>query len=169
MSEITLILNKRTTKKIGIKAMGMKGKIFIFIILGIVIALIIRFVMLGKKSQEMNVSSSYKDGQLIACSSTSNCFESSQLEGELKNKISSATAEDFKKVKDHLVKIGFTKVQESDNYFHFTAKSSLFGFVDDVEFLINENGLQFRSASRVGKSDLGANKKRIITILEQAL
>lgn len=169
MSEITLILNKRTTKKVGSTAMGMKGKIFIFIILGIVIALVIRFVMLGKKSQEMNVASSYKDGKLVACSSSSNCFENSHLEDDLKSKLSSATKEDFKKVRDHLIKVGFTKVQESDNYLHYTAKSSLFGFVDDVEFLINENGLQFRSTSRVGKSDLGANKKRILTILEQAL
>ena len=44
--------------------------------------------------------------------------------------------------------------------------TSVMGFVDDVEFL-NEpaNGqMSVRSASRVGYSDLGANRKRIEAI-----
>ena len=41
------------------------------------------------------------------------------------------------------------------------------GFVDDVEFLLDpaNKQLHFRSASRVGYSDLGANKRRMNKIL----
>src|SRR3954451_18130064 len=41
-------------------------------------------------------------------------------------------------------------------------RSALFRFVDDVEFLFDEKTkrLHFRSASRVGRSDFGVNRKR---------
>ncbi len=40
------------------------------------------------------------------------------------------------------------------------------GFVDDVEFLLDDSKkvIHVRSASRLGKSDLGINRKRIETI-----
>jgi len=40
------------------------------------------------------------------------------------------------------------------------------GFVDDVEFLLDASTkmIQVRSASRLGESDLGVNRKRIETI-----
>jgi uncharacterized protein (DUF1499 family) len=50
-----------------------------------------------------------------------------------------------------------------DNYIHCEFQSTLFRFVDDVEFYI-DNGtktIHLRSASRVGYSDLGVNRKRI--------
>ncbi|WP_413692547.1 DUF1499 domain-containing protein [Psychromonas sp. KJ10-2] len=38
----------------------------------------------------------------------------------------------------------------------------MFGFVDDVEFRVTDDQqLHFRSSSRVGRKDFGANKKRI--------
>ena len=43
----------------------------------------------------------------------------------------------------------------------------IFRFKDDVTFAVDAeaNKLHFRSASRVGSSDLGANKKRLRTLL----
>jgi uncharacterized protein (DUF1499 family) len=40
------------------------------------------------------------------------------------------------------------------------------GFVDDVEFLLDDSAkvIHVRSASRLGESDLGVNRKRIETI-----
>ena len=62
--------------------------------------------------------------------------------------------------------LGGRVVEVSDNYLAATFASSLFGFVDDVEFRIDlEAGqVQVRSAARVGHSDLGANRKRIEAI-----
>ena len=53
-------------------------------------------------------------------------------------------------------------VKTNDNYIHAEFTSAIFRFVDDVIFYFGENKkVHFRSASRVGYSDLGANKKRI--------
>jgi len=43
------------------------------------------------------------------------------------------------------------------------------GFVDDVEFYLDQQNsvIQVRSASRLGESDLGVNRKRIETIRAQ--
>jgi len=47
-------------------------------------------------------------------------------------------------------------------YIHATFTSRLFRFVDDVEFYFpDEPVLHVRSASRVGYSDLGADRRRI--------
>lgn len=54
-------------------------------------------------------------------------------------------------------------VARTDGYLHGEFTSAIFRFVDDVEFYINaqESVIHFRSASRVGYSDLGANRKRM--------
>jgi uncharacterized protein (DUF1499 family) len=56
--------------------------------------------------------------------------------------------------------------KESLNYLHYTFKSAIFGFIDDVEFLIDAEKklIHFRSASRTGYSDMGVNKKRMTEI-----
>ena len=55
-----------------------------------------------------------------------------------------------------------TPVSMIDNYIHAEYVSPLLKFVDDVEFYFGEKGfIHFRSASRIGYHDLGANKKRI--------
>lgn len=55
---------------------------------------------------------------------------------------------------------------EDNNYIRTEFKIAVFGFIDDVEFLIDDkdNKIHFRSASRVGYSDLGVNRKRMIKI-----
>lgn len=54
-------------------------------------------------------------------------------------------------------------VVEEDRYWHLEFRSRIFRFVDDVEFLfVPQAGLiHVRSASRVGHSDLGVNRKRV--------
>lgn len=53
-----------------------------------------------------------------------------------------------------------------DDYIRVTFTSALFRFVDDVEFYFPDEQadisiIHLRSASRIGHSDLGANRKRI--------
>lgn len=53
-------------------------------------------------------------------------------------------------------------ISESEDYLHVEFTSSLFRFIDDVEFnFTQDNLIHLRSASRLGHSDLGANKKRM--------
>lgn len=56
-----------------------------------------------------------------------------------------------------------TIITERDDYLHAEARSLIFRFVDDIEFYLPENQkvIHVRSASRVGYSDLGVNRKRV--------
>ena len=58
---------------------------------------------------------------------------------------------------------GVAIISRTDNYLHATFTTRIMGYIDDVEFLLDElpGHIQVRSASRLGRSDLGANKKRI--------
>ena len=57
-------------------------------------------------------------------------------------------------------------VEATDSYLHAEVKSRIFGFVDDIEFLIDPLASQVhvRSASRVGYSDFGVNRARVEAI-----
>lgn len=67
------------------------------------------------------------------------------------------------KLKGIIKKSGGKLVNESSGYLKAEYTSSVFGFVDDVEFYVEENDklIYFRSASRSGYYDFGVNKKRI--------
>jgi uncharacterized protein (DUF1499 family) len=60
-------------------------------------------------------------------------------------------------------------ISDEGDYLHFTVKTLVCRFVDDVEFwLAPEPGVaHVRSASRVGGSDLGVNRKRVETIRQK--
>lgn len=57
-------------------------------------------------------------------------------------------------------------LEVTDDYLYAEFTSSLMGFVDDVEFYLDptEPVIQARSASRLGESDMGVNRKRIENI-----
>ena len=61
---------------------------------------------------------------------------------------------------------GTTFVKQTDSYVYVECRSKFFGFVDDVEFYFpdKEAVIHVRSASRLGYSDLGVNRKRIEAI-----
>ena len=60
-------------------------------------------------------------------------------------------------------------ITEADDYLHFEFRSKWFRFVDDVEFWLPKEQpgvIHIRSASRLGYSDLGVNRKRMEQIRE---
>ncbi len=62
-----------------------------------------------------------------------------------------------------------TIIADSDDYLHVEFRSLVFRFVDDVEFVLDDNAkrINFRSASRLGHSDLGVNRKRMEAIRDK--
>ena len=54
-------------------------------------------------------------------------------------------------------------VSETDSYLHAEFTSAIWRFVDDVEFYFDDAAklIHVRSASRLGKSDFGVNRKRV--------
>ena len=57
-----------------------------------------------------------------------------------------------------------TIVKAEGDYLNAEFESALMGYVDDVEFLRAGTIIHVRSSSRLGHSDLGANRKRIEAI-----
>lgn len=57
-------------------------------------------------------------------------------------------------------------INSEDNYLYAEFTSRIMGFVDDVEFLYDADAgiTHVRSASRLGYSDMGVNRKRIESI-----
>ena len=117
----------------------------------------------GEPPQDIGV----RDGRLIACPESPNCvssYESSEehsiaaLDGNL-NQIQQIL----------LTMDGANIVEQSSNYLYAEFTSSLMGYVDDVEFLYDaaSNTTHVRSASRVGYSDMGANRGRVEAIRAQ--
>ena len=56
-----------------------------------------------------------------------------------------------------------TRRAGAEHHWRFEARSLVFRFVDDVEFLFDDAAqlVHFRSASRVGSGDLGVNRRRM--------
>jgi uncharacterized protein (DUF1499 family) len=54
-------------------------------------------------------------------------------------------------------------VEEDEAYLYYEFTSFLFRFVDDVEFLLDDETktVHFRSASRTGYGDFGVNRRRM--------
>ena len=54
-------------------------------------------------------------------------------------------------------------ILEEEDYLHYEFTSLLLRFVDDVEFVLDEEAklVHFRSASRIGYGDLGVNRRRM--------
>ena len=106
-------------------------------------------------------------GTLAACPETPNCVQSGArdprhaiapiaatppLEGALAELVAIAAAMPGARV-----------VTARPDYAHLEFETPLMGFVDDVEFAIDATGgtIQVRSASRIGNSDFGVNRKRV--------
>ncbi|WP_420627211.1 DUF1499 domain-containing protein [Candidatus Leptofilum sp.] len=60
----------------------------------------------------------------------------------------------------------FTIISQTPTYIHAEARSNLWRFIDDVEFYFDEAAsvIHFRSASRLGYGDMGANRQRMEAI-----
>jgi uncharacterized protein (DUF1499 family) len=56
-----------------------------------------------------------------------------------------------------------SQTEIDDSYMHIECKTPLLGFVDDLEFYLDEPNeiIHVRSASRLGYSDLGKNRQRV--------
>lgn len=107
------------------------------------------------------------DGALKACADRPNCV-SSQASDDAHRVDAFAYIGDRANTQARLGAIlaGMPRmhaVTQSDQYWHYTQTSALFRFIDDVEFFFDDaaGAVRLRSASRIGYSDMGVNRKRI--------
>jgi uncharacterized protein (DUF1499 family) len=107
------------------------------------------------------------DGKLSPCPKSPNCvcsqdpdteklIEPFAFEGEPADAMSTlvAVVEAFPRT---------TIITQNDDYLHAEFRTAVFRFIDDVEFLLDPDGsvIHVRSASRLGHSDMGVNRKRV--------
>jgi len=124
------------------------------------------FSLSGDRPSELGVT----DGLLAPCPTSPNCVSSQSRDSKHRIEpllLEGTPAEAMEKLKAIIADLPRTEIIEAtDNYLYAEFTSSLMGFVDDVEFYIDptEKVIQVRSASRLGESDLGVNRKRIETI-----
>jgi uncharacterized protein (DUF1499 family) len=107
------------------------------------------------------------DGKFSDCPNSPNCVSSQssdkrhfiepfRYQGALGEARSRLVA-----ILDSMARAKMVTVQE--DYIHAEFRSRLFGFVDDVEFYLDEDRrtIHLRSASRTGYYDFGVNRKRM--------
>lgn len=116
------------------------------------------------------------NGKFHPCPKSPNCISTQSTDEKHKmNPLSYNTSLEEAKAKILKIINSLKKnkiITDTNNYLHFEFKTVLFRFVDDVEFYFDDSEkiIHFRSAARIGYSDLGVNRKRMknITTLFQS-
>jgi uncharacterized protein (DUF1499 family) len=106
------------------------------------------------------------DGRLRPCPKSPNCVSSES--DSASSRIEPLTFQGppekvWSDLQETIPELGGKIQEEHDGYLWATFTSRLFRFVDDVEFrMVSSDGMiHVRSASRVGYSDLGVNRRRV--------
>lgn len=108
-----------------------------------------------------------QDGKLSACPESPNCVSTTALDAEhaIAPIVYTGTIDEVREqilaVVNRMERTTVITVEES--YIHVEYRTKIMRYVDDVEFLIDDAAklIHFRSASRVGYSDLGVNRARM--------
>ena len=110
------------------------------------------FHLVGPLPSDLGVHS----GTLSPCTTPAHCARQAWA--------SKSPEKDFKSMVAYVKEFPRTEViEQTEHYIHAEASSALFGFVDDLELLldISNGSIQARSVSRLGDSDLGVNANRL--------
>ncbi|MCH2533473.1 MAG: DUF1499 domain-containing protein [Bdellovibrionales bacterium] len=141
-------------------------KKILYVVIALPIIALIYFFGLGFYSQSLNQNHGIVNDQLKPCPDKPNCVSSQEdrdshyvppIEVE-------SVRNSLQKLVDYFSKNPEYQLQQvSNNYLHVVHKSKIFKYRDDIEFYGDPEKrlLHVRSASRVGYSDIGTNKKRV--------
>jgi uncharacterized protein (DUF1499 family) len=148
-----------------------KLKVTLGVIAGLVVLGIAYFAILSMTARRPD-NLGARGGKLAACPSSPNCVCSQGDPADAEHFIaaldfSGTPADALQRLHKVVTAMPRTNVvTQGDDYMHVEFTSTLFRYVDDVEFVVDEPAHQIhvRSASRVGHSDLGANRKRVEAI-----
>ncbi|MCG8352124.1 MAG: DUF1499 domain-containing protein [Chloroflexales bacterium] len=152
-------LRKFILSAVGLIALGIGG--------------LILYTRTSPPSQPPNLG--VTNGQLAPCPDSPNCVSTqSSTEQHGMDALPYTTSQETAAVilLDIINSMPRTELITSEtDYIHATFRSQVFGFVDDVEFYIDPqaNLVHFRSASRLGRSDLGVNRARMDEISQAFL
>ncbi len=107
-----------------------------------------------------------KNGKLKPCPESPNCVCSEFVDDEnhyIDSIILSDSREEaINKAVEVILAMDGEVINGSDDYIHAVFTTPILRFKDDVELRFDDGNLFLKSSSRVGYSDLGANRKRIL-------
>ncbi|NJC26692.1 DUF1499 domain-containing protein [Neolewinella antarctica] len=108
--------------------------------------------------------------QLKPCPDKQNCVSTQATDDKKRDPISYVGSQEDARQKLLTVLDAMprtTRVAADEDYVHYTFKTWPIPFTDDVEFVFDDAKklIHYRSASRVGYSDLGVNGKRMAKIV----
>lgn len=142
--------------------------------ISILVAIILfAFIALAVTSQYSTPDVGVVDGKLKACPGNPNCVCSEAYAGADEGhqippiKVNSNDLETpWELLRQAIVDQGGSIIKEEKGYLHAEFTSPIFRFVDDLEMRADRQDgvVHLRSASRVGRSDFGANRKRVEAI-----
>jgi len=132
-----------------------------------ILTILLLLVSCSSKNME-NVGLINEDGatRFKPCPEKPNCYSSAE-EMDSENYFFPITIKEpkevaLKKALKIIEEMGGKTVTQKDNYIHATFTSNIFKFVDDFEIYTGDQDIiEIKSSSRMGHSDLGANKKRL--------
>jgi uncharacterized protein (DUF1499 family) len=154
---------------IPVYAVMMTGKVLLALVI-IAVTALLAFLMLVIWSHMKQPATGLVEGKLRACPEKPNCVCSENYPNKQDVHDIPPIVVNGKDIglpwrllKDAVVKSGGTVVSETDSYLHAEFTSKFFHFIDDVEMRMDRSAgeIHIRSASRIGHSDLGANRQRI--------
>jgi len=135
---------------------------------GQVVLLCISFFLFScGSSTQASKSIGLRNGALNDCPSSPNCVSTAAANskhGAIVWAYKGTHQESMLRVRKTCESYGGATLEKSEsNYLYYTFKTKRGGFTDDVEFYFDEKKevVEFRSASRLGYSDLGSNRRRM--------
>jgi len=145
-------------------------KILAIIAAGIVIAIVVLFVVLGRVSKN-GQAPGLVDGRLAPCPDSPNCVVSDHpgQEGHVVEPLAVPGMDHdqaWNALRQAVTRTGGVIVADNGGYLAAEYTSKVFGFVDDLEARLDAEAgvIHLRSASRVGRSDFGANAGRVAAL-----
>ena len=125
-----------------------------------------RFALMAADSRE-DGASQRAEGRLADCPSTHNCVSSRAADEAHRVEpltFSGSPEKAMARLRELIESTRGARVAVAEpGYLRATYKSRIFGFVDDLELLVDPDAgvIHVRSASRAGRSDLGVNRRRV--------
>ena len=125
----------------------------------------------GKRPSNLGIT----DAQLTSCPSSNNCVSSDAEASDKTHYIAAfelnvKQTDAWQTAKTLVSTLPRTQIiHQTTDYLHAECSSAIFGFVDDLElhYRASNQTIAVRSASRLGSSDFGVNRKRVEDLRQQ--
>jgi len=146
----------------------LKYSLIVLALLSIIVIIVPMVGLLdGTRPEKLGI----QNNKLRDCPGSPNCVTSySDVNSDIEEfnieplPFESTAIHSIQKIRNTVATIkGITIITETENYIHAECRSKYLGFIDDLEVYCDEQQkvCLVRSASRLGHSDFGVNRKRV--------